>query len=86
MFVDEIKGKLGLSGGAPSFCATLIGRVGVYVSGVKTVILCGQNEIKLSVKGGALEIVGEGLKIREIGGGDVFVEGEVNGVEIKNKK
>ena len=83
MFVDEIAKKLKLTGEVLPFCVTILGRKGAYVSGVKTVVLTEPNTVKLAVKKGVLSVTGAELKIVEIGGGDVYIEGEVESVEIK---
>ena len=83
MFVDEIAKKLKLTGEVMPFCVTILGHKGAYVSGVKTVVLTEPNTVKLAVKKGVLSVVGAELKIVEIGGGDVYIEGEVESVEIK---
>ena len=83
MFVDEIAKKLKLTGEALPFCVTILGCKGAYVSGVKTVVLTEPNTVKLAVTKGVLSVLGSGLKIVEIGGGDVYIEGEVESVEIK---
>jgi len=85
MFVEEIKEKL-KAGEETRFVATILGERGIYVSGVKTVILTSQNETKLSVKKGVLRVLGEKLKLSEIGGGDVYIIGEVESVEIEKEK
>ena len=85
MFVEEIKEKL-KAGEETRFVATILGERGIYVSGVKTVILTSQNETKLSVKKGVLRVLGEELKLSEIGGGDVYIIGEVESVEIEKEK
>ena len=83
MFVDEIAKKLKLTGEILPFCVTILGRKGVYVSGVKNVVLTEPNAVKLAVSKGVLEVLGKDLKFVEIGGGDVYIEGEVISAEIK---
>lgn len=40
------------------------------------------DEVKVRVAGGAVTVRGEGLTIKEMGGGDVLISGTVTGVEI----
>ena len=84
MFVDEIKEKLKLEDSNLPFTCTLLGSGCIVVSGVKNVILTTQNEIKVKVKNKVLSVVGEGLFVVQIGGGDMFLKGEIKGVEIQN--
>lgn len=40
------------------------------------------DEVKVRVAGGAVTVRGDGLAIKEMGGGDVLISGTVTGVEI----
>lgn len=80
MFIDELKSKLNLEDKILPFTVTLLGGECTVVCGVKTILLMGQNIIKLRLGGRVLEICGEGLSVVEIGGGDVYVKGVVNSV------
>lgn len=85
MFVDEIAKKLKLDGSFPPFVITVLGRDKLVVSGVKNVILSTQNEVKVKAKNAVLRVVGEGLNLLEMGGGDLYLEGEIASVEIEKK-
>lgn len=85
MFVDEIGEKLNLKDAKLPFVISVLGNVGVVVSGVKTVVLTTQNEIKVRVKSGEIRVVGESLCVKELGGGDMYFAGDVKGVEIEKK-
>ncbi len=83
MFVDEVQEILKIDDKNYPFTVTLLGGECAIASGVKTVILSTQNELKLKVKSGVLKIVGEDLSIRQIGGGDMYLSGEIKSVEIE---
>lgn len=83
MYVDEIKEKLKLEDGNLPFVCTLLGSGNIVVSGVKNVVLTTQNEVKIKVKKGILRVVGEGLWVVQMGGGDMFLKGDISGVEIQ---
>ncbi|HIU98712.1 MAG TPA: YabP/YqfC family sporulation protein, partial [Candidatus Limadaptatus stercoripullorum] len=44
------------------------------------VLSVGAEEIKLAVRGGSVSVTGVGLMIAEIGGGDVYIKGEIAAV------
>ena len=83
MFVDETQEILKIGNKVFPYTVTILGGECAIVSGVKTVILSTQTEIKLKVKGGVLKIGGEELSIRQIGGEDMYLSGEINIVEIE---
>ena len=82
---SEIKSKLGIVDSAMPFVITVLGRGNVVVSGVKTVLLSTPSEIKLRVKSGVISVAGDALEILQIGGGEVYVKGECEKVEISQK-
>lgn len=83
MFVDEIAKKLKLDGDFPPFVVTILGSGKAIVNGVKTVILSTQNEVKVKVRNAVVKVSGEGLNLLEMGGGDLYLEGEIASVEIE---
>ena len=85
MFVEEVLAKLNLKEDA-SFVVTVIGERGGVVSGVKTVLLSVPNRIIVRVKGRDVQIDGDGLSVKQMGGGDVYIAGEIKGIEIKSVK
>ena len=85
MFVDEIKEKIVLPDTKTPFVITVLGDSGVVISGVKTVILTALNEVKIRVKNNEIRVAGDALNVIEIGGGDMYLAGEVTSVEIKKQ-
>ncbi len=85
MFIDESQEILKIGNKVFPFTVTLLGGECAVVSGVKTVILSSPSEQKLKVKGGILKIVGDGLSIRQMGGGDMYLSGVIAHVEIEKK-
>lgn len=85
MFVEEVLDKLNLNGNT-SFVVTVTGDKGGVVSGVKTVLLSAPNQIVVRVKSGDVTIDGEGLSLKQMGGGDAYIAGEIARIEIKNFK
>ena len=68
MFLEDVLSKLGLDEAAAPFTAAVFGS--------------SADEVKVRVAGGAVTVRGEGLTIKEMGGGDVLISGTVTGVEI----
>ena len=64
------------------FAITILGRSDAILSGVKTVLLTTPNEIKVKVKNGGIRVLGESLKVLQMGGGDMYLKGDINSVEI----
>ncbi|MBQ9276626.1 MAG: YabP/YqfC family sporulation protein [Clostridia bacterium] len=85
MFIDETQEILKIGNKVFPYTLTLLGGECAVVSGVKTIILSSQTEIKLRVKGGILRIAGNGLSIRQMGGADMYLSGEVESVEVEKK-
>lgn len=83
MFKDEIKRKLNVKDEMFPFALNMLGRYKLVVSGVKRVNEATVNEIKIKVNQNVLTITGKELSIAEIGGGDVYVEGEVETVSFE---
>lgn len=80
MFVSEMLQKLSADGSAAPFVVTLLGRSAAAVSGIRRVLSVEKKEIKLAVRGGSVSVTGVGLMIAEIGGGDVYIKGEIAAV------
>lgn len=83
MFKDEIKRKLNVKDEMFPFALNMLGRHKLVVSGVKRVNEATANELKIKVGSDVLTITGKELSIAEIGGGDVYVEGEVESIAFK---
>lgn len=80
MFKDEIKRKLNVKDEMFPFALNMLGRHKLVVSGVKRVNEATANALKIKVGSDVLTITGKELSIAEIGGGDVYVEGEVESI------
>ena len=80
MFVSQMLQKLTADGSAAPFVVTLLGRSAAAVSGIQRVLSVEEEEIKLAVRGGSVSVTGVGLMIAEIGGGDVYIKGEIAAV------
>ncbi len=80
MFVDELKAKFKIE----DLCAyslTVFDNKNVVVEGVKNIIFADENQVKIRVKKTSILLLGEGLKILEVGEGNLLITGTVKGVE-----
>ena len=59
---------------------TLFGRSGAIVEGAQSIVFYSQDEVRISLKKGQVKIVGEGLKIKKYGDGEVALVGKIAGV------
>ncbi len=82
MFLEDVLSKLKADTAAAPFTAAVLGQAGVSLTGVRGMVFFSEEEVRVRVKGGAVTVKGEGLRIAEMGGGDVLVSGVVAGVEI----
>ncbi len=82
MFIEEIKNKLDFSTKLLPYAVSVIGEDGAFVSGVKKVLSTSNEQIVFRASR-MVKVVGVGLSIVEIGGGDVFLKGVVTRVEIE---
>lgn len=85
MFVDEVKRKLDLDDVVCSFSVATFGNSGVAIEGVRTLVFVGENEIKVKVKKTILSVLGEELKAVEIGGGNLYIKGNINGIAFEKQ-
>ena len=76
---------MNIKDGVFPFTATMLARRKLAVSGVKSVLAYSCSQIRLRLTGETLNITGDELKIEEIGGGDVFVTGEIGGLQFEKK-
>lgn len=83
MFINELSSKLGLDDVVCAYSTVVFGNFAVYVEGTKKVTSCNENEIKLKTKNKKIVIIGKLLKIKEIGNGNVYVTGEIDGVNFE---
>ena len=80
MFFDELKLKLNLED-VVHFSVPILGRNAVVIEGVKNVVFSNENQLKARVKKCVVSVSGEGLKIKEIGDGNILISGVINGVQ-----
>ena len=71
-FFDEIK--------KGAFRYQVNGGKGIVVEGYKNVLKIETNSVVLKLNNGELEILGTNLKIREIGGNTIVIEGKIQSV------
>lgn len=57
-----------------------LGGTSVYVEGIKSIINLSETEIMLQVKGRAIAVAGNNLKIRYLDKTTCVIEGKINGV------
>lgn len=86
MFKDEIKKKLKIEDEMFPFALNMLGRGKLVVSGIKRVIAAKDDSVRLKVGSESLSIVGSNLSIVEIGGGDVYVKGEIESIAFESNK
>lgn len=83
MFIDDVKQRLKVVGEI-GFSLCMIARDRLVVSGVKRIVFCDEDCLKLKLKNETIAICGKKLSIEQIGGGDVFVTGFVNEVKFED--
>lgn len=86
MFKEEIFKKLGIAETVFPFSACMLSRGKLVVSGVKRILSATECEITLRLRPDILTVTGEGLKIVEIGGEDVCIEGRIGGLNFEDGK
>lgn len=74
MFLEDLKNKLKLVGEI-GFALCMISREKLVVSGVKRILMCDNDCIKLRLEKEILLIFGTKLSVEQIGGGDVYIQG-----------
>ena len=82
VFIEDALSFLGLGKEIAPYPhrVTLFGRGGVIVEGAQSISFYSQSEVVISVKKGEVKIVGEGLKIKKYGDGEVALVGKIAGV------
>lgn len=83
VFKDEIIKKLNVKSEALPFTLTMLSRSKMMISGVKSVLSSTEKAMKFRLAVGSLTVSGDALQIAEIGGGDVYVKGLVEGVQFE---
>lgn len=83
-FLDNICQNFGLQEGMPySFRAVMLGEVGVYLEGVKSVISFSSNSVLVRVSSGKILVEGKNLIIKKYCLGDLVIVGKISSV-VKN--
>ena len=83
VFKDEMIKKLNVKREVLPFTLTMLSRSKMMISGVKNVLSSSEKSLKFRLASGSLTVSGDGLQIVEIGGGDVYVKGLVEGVQFE---
>lgn len=84
MFLEDIKDKLKIVAEI-GFALCMISRDKLVVSGVKRILMCDNDCIKLKIENETLSIFGTKLSVEQIGGGDVYIQGVFNEVKFEEK-
>ena len=84
MFKEEVGRKLNVAGKIFPFTLNMLSRNKTVICGVKRVVSSSDTFVKTRLDGGSMSISGVGLKIVEIGGGDMFLEGEITQIEFED--
>ena len=85
-FKDNIFTALGIADLSPlAFKLTLIGKSGVYVEGVKSLVDVAPTYIDVDVKSKIISFKGKNLNVTSLNSGDVAISGEITHVELKDK-
>lgn len=82
VFIEDALSFLGLGKEITPYehRVTLFGTAGGLIEGVKRIVCYTPSEIRLQLKKGGLTIVGEGLKIKKYGDGEVALVGKITEV------
>lgn len=79
-FLDNICQNLDLKGMPYSFRLVMLGEVGVYLEGVKSIISFSATQILVRVGCGSVLVQGEKLKIKKYCIGDLVILGKITTV------
>ena len=81
-FIEDALSFLGLDKEITPYShrITLYGKNGALIEGVKKILVFSENEVQLALKDSLLKIVGENLKIKKYGDGEVALVGFITGV------
>lgn len=85
MFIDEVKRKFDLEDVACKFALSVFGSEYVLIEGVRNLISVDMAMIKANVGKAIVSIFGEELFTVEIGGGNVYVRGKIDGISFEKK-
>ena len=85
-FKDNIFTAIGITDLSPlGFKLTLIGKNGVYVEGVKSLVDVAPCCIDVDVKSKIISFKGKNLNVTSLNSGDVSISGEITLIELKDK-
>ena len=84
MFKDEVGRKLNVAGKIFPFTLNMLSRNKTVICGVKRVSSSSENLVNIRLDGGSMSVSGVGLRIVEIGGGDMFLDGEITKIEFED--
>lgn len=84
MFKDEVGRKFNVAGKVFPFTLNMLARNKTVICGVKRVVSSSDSLLKTRLEGGSMSVSGVGLKIVEIGGGDMYLEGEITKIEFED--
>ena len=84
-FIEDALSYLGLGKEITPYSnrVTIFGKSGCLIEGVKRICYFSENRVEFALKNGVLEIVGENLKIKKYGDGEVSLIGIITGVRYK---
>ena len=84
-FIEDALSYLGLGKEITPYChrVTIYGKSGCLVEGVRRILQFSEVKVEFALKNCVLEIVGENLKIKKYGDGEVSLVGIITGVRYK---
>ena len=84
-FIEDTLSFLGLGKEITpySYRVTIYGKSGCLIEGVKRICHFSGDRVEFALKNCILEIVGENLKIKKYGDGEVSLVGQISGVRYK---
>lgn len=82
VFIEETLKFLGLGNEITPYPhrVTILGTQGGLVEGVKRIVFYSPTEVWINLKKGDLKIMGENLKIKKYGDGEIALVGKITGV------
>lgn len=83
MYKNEILKKFDIKDSVFPFTLTMLARDRLVISGVKRALLLSDEKLRFQLHGCILQVEGKALKIIEMGGGDVYVKGEIGGLSFE---
>lgn len=84
MFINEVVEKFKIEDVACAFSVLVLGKDCVLIEGVRRLVSIKSEEIKIKVKKKTIVVFGLNLNIVEIGGGNLYIKGEIGGINFEN--